>query len=441
MATNLSDGELMKNFAVGVGDDQKSSRTSTKGETGIILTSNMKAATNTMPSKVPDVSSTTTARSEDMKKSKTVVMEERKDGRFVMRCSEKRRFLIVGCGNGGCNIAATIREMYPDDTKLVMYNTSKKGLSKNFNLSERNIVSENSDGSGKDRELSKSIFKAGSYKKVISEIRDVVKEDGNFDYIAVVTTCDGGTGGGISPAMSKFIADNIGVPVIIIGVLPNTTEDAVAQYNAIAWYQEVSKNNVPYILFDNKGVQKYEHTIINKRIAELFGILIGTYFGDSEMSQIDNQDMATILMGGGGRIALYMSDVIDAPMSEIVDNCYQPGVDRCYMAGVFLKGPSEMLRFDASKYYQYFGALSEFNHIEESNRTKLCLILSGCGEPQERLIEMKAQYERIMSASAQADEESVVSHFDMVNPIRRAAVTSKAYESDGDDIDMSALDF
>ena len=88
-----------------------------------------------------------------------------------------RNFLVIGCGDGGCNIASLIKTQIPM-TKVIAYNTSERAM--NNLTTDINIIplktdeeagkdEKTEDGSGKDRGLSQSIFKRGSYRQVANK--------------------------------------------------------------------------------------------------------------------------------------------------------------------------------------------------------------------------------------------------------------------------------
>lgn len=337
-------------------------------------------------------------------------------GGSIMNNSAKRNLLVIGTGNGGCNIAATIKRKYPDNIGLILYNTSQKGLRDISDVADRSIIIADADGSGKDRSLSKELFKRGAYKNAIEEINQV-SANKQFDYILICTTTDGGTGGGISPIMAKLIRDNVDIPVMILGVFPSTLEDAVAQYNSIEWFNEVRKSEVPYIIFDNDGYNKMQHGEINDIIANHVGVIVGEYFSDSEVSQIDNQDISNVL-NDGGHICVYLGDHPEASMEELIKKSHQPEAEMAYSCAVFMKGPESVIRNnDASRVREYFGSKVSFNHLEISNRTKIGVIISGCNPPEKRLRVMKDQYDRMMATTSDNDIDSFTT-FSVENPMK-----------------------
>ncbi len=368
-------------------------------------------------------------------------------GRIKMNNSAKRNLLVIGTGNGGCNIAATIKRKYPDNIGLILYNTSQKGLRDIADVADRNIIIADADGSGKDRSLSKELFKRGAYKNAIEEIQQV-SATREYDYILICTTTDGGTGGGISPIMAKFIRDNIDIPVMILGVFPSTVEDAVAQYNSIEWFNEVRKSEVPYIIFDNDGYNKMQHAEINDIIANHVGVIVGEYFSDSELSQIDNQDMSNLL-NDGGHICIYLGDHPESPMEDLVKKSHQPEVDTAYSCGVFMKGPESIIRSnDPSRVREYFASKVSFNHLEISNRTKIGVILSGCNHPEKRLRVMKDQYDRMMATTSDHDDDTFTT-FSVENPMKKSSsprqvdksTSSNTGSSDNAVLNLNALDW
>ena len=66
-----------------------------------------------------------------------------------------RNFIVVGTGDGGCNIAQAIKNVCPD-TFFVAYNTSTRGMTR---LNPDMVIApDEEDGSGKVRSYSKEVF-------------------------------------------------------------------------------------------------------------------------------------------------------------------------------------------------------------------------------------------------------------------------------------------
>lgn len=360
-----------------------------------------------------------------------------------------RKLLIVGCGDGGCNIGDAIARKLPEEAYFVAYNTSTRGMTE---LNAHNmILPRDEDGAGKVRAFSKEVFKKNSYKYLLDTVVKAKDEVGDFAYIIVTTTTDGGTGSGISPMTAKLFADNVGLPVLVLGVYPSIQEDPTAQFNALQWQAEMNKIGVPYFTLDNnQPMSSVEtHNAVNAYAALLMSLLAGREFGNSSISMIDNRNLYMLLAhvgSEGGRIVGAVST--DRPTSEqtlddyidgILKRNYQPLPSDCRSIGVFVKGPKELINKvdtnlpDLQK--RYGTAMIKFAHIEESDETKIAILMTGCSEAADRLTAIKNRYDDAMRA--QTTKKSVVSDLmeDAQNPM--GSVSAKAASEEAD---LSALD-
>lgn len=372
---------------------------------------------------------------------------------------KERHLLIIGCGDGGCNIAAAVKTMSPDNVKCVMYNTSDRAMRVHEGIADRMIIPKTEDGSGKDRSYSKNVFKSAPHTALISEVKKLVEAQSKtehkvFDYIIVFTTCDGGTGGGASPMVAKFLDDNFQIPTIICGVLPALAEDAIAQYNALAWQADVDLVKIPYIVFDNdhySGNSKLMmHNSVNMDIARCMEVIGGTAYGNTLISSIDNRDMLQILINSGKRIAIYDSDrkprvneSLDQYIENLIKNSAEPIPKNALSVGVFVRGPKQFIEsVDTSlmEVRQMIGGTQMFTHLQESDNIRISLIASGCSAHDERMYMMRQRYEDIVSAKDTDTVDSKTIMQGMVNPFaNKNALDEKKIVKSGVNLDALEL--
>lgn len=361
--------------------------------------------------------------------------------------NKRRNLLVVGCGDGGSMIASEIRISIPE-TYCICYNTSPHAMAKI--QADIKIVPEAEDGSGKVRDYSKDVFKQGSYKHLLGNVTAALDSHPNIEYVIVVTTTDGGTGSGVSPMVAKFIATNVDIPVIIIGVYPALSEDATAQFNAMSWQTEVEKTGLPYMVFDNSisGTPKpVVHRLINKEIATMLKVITGDFYGETNISQIDSRDLYMLLQHTGKRIFIETDtsrpstgELLDEYVIDMINTAYQPAPSNAKGIGVFLKGPKNMLdTLDTSipKVRQRYGdAAVQYSHIEESDSIQISIVMTGCSEPSDRLFMMRSRYDDIIAAQ-NTDQSTLGSLMDgMNNPLGNLKKTHR----DNAEPDLSALD-
>jgi len=331
-----------------------------------------------------------------------------------------RKLMIIGCGDGGCNIATAIARKIPDETFVIAYNTSKRNVNEIVCDMKVYVTSDADekivDGSGKSRAYSKDAFKLNAYKNLLETVNIGLEKMPDISYIIVCTTTDGGTGSGSSPMVAKLLSDNIDVPVLLMGVYPSMDEDAIAQYNALEWQSEVERIGVPYFVLDNNqhGMEKPKvHAAVNNQGAMIASLLAGREFGNSSISIIDNRNLYMLLVQMGGRLVAAIDDArpssgqtLDDYVMAMLQKNYQPEPSNVKGIGVFIKGSQELLdKMDTSipeVQKKYGNAVLRFAHIENSDSVEIAVLLTGCSEAAPRLLEMKNRYDDIVHAQKEA---------------------------------------
>lgn len=359
-----------------------------------------------------------------------------------------RRLMIIGCGDGGCNIATAIARKIPDESFVIAYNTSTRNVDEI--VADMHIFPVAEDGSGKERDYSKNVFKQNAFKKLLDKVQEVLAELPDIAYIVICTTTDGGTGSGISPMAAKLLSDNTDVPVLLMGVYPSMDEDATSQYNAMQWQSEVDKIKIPYFILDNNqpGVRKpLVHAAVNDQAAVIASLLAGKEFGNSHISIIDNRNLYMLLVQMGGRLIAGIDDTrptagqsLDDYVMNILKHNYQPDPVGIRGIGVFVRGPKDVLdKMDTSLpelQKKYGNAVLQFAHIEENASLKIAILLTGNAENSQRITEMKTRYDDIMQA--QKDRVSVLGDVlsTTENPLGNTRTKKASSEMDTSALDM-----
>lgn len=322
--------------------------------------------------------------------------------------SRLRNIIFIGCGDGGCNITSEVAKNI-DNAFTIHYNTSSRNMDSRTGDVKMGPW-EDEDGSGKSRQYSKNLFKAGSYKALLKKVSEAMTKT-QYEYIFVCATTDGGTGSGISPMVAKLIQDNVDIPVILIGVYPAIRSDAAAQYNAIEWQTEVIKTGIPYMVYDNNLDMVSTtaiHQTINNDIAEAMQLITGHYYGNHVTSMIDNRDFYMMLSHAGKRITVATSterpsvnQSLDDYVERMLQTCHQPVPKNVSAIGIFVRGPREFMdKLDTSLpaiRNTYGDAIHHYIHIEEDKEIRISFIAAGSDEPEDRLFMMKDRYDDIMN--------------------------------------------
>ena len=324
-----------------------------------------------------------------------------------------KKIVVIGCGDGGCNIASDIKKAYPE-TAAIAYNTSRRGWD-SLKI-DKFLIPDAEDGSGKERDYSKSVFKKGVYRYVLEAVDTLSM---NADYVLVISTCDGGTGGGISPMITALLQKNLGIPVIAIGIYPTLSEDAHAQRNLLAWQKEMEDISARYMIFDNESYSGYPkaqiHASVNRDVVEVVGFLLGHDFGKTDIQAIDGRDMEILLNGRPGRIGVYIGHgrprvgkTLDAFLSQVIsENCSQPAPQLPSAYGLFIRADSEYINnVDASimATRDKYGEGDVFTHLEVSDSPRVALLCSGCTAPEARVNLAAQRYNECMASRKESHE-------------------------------------
>lgn len=355
-----------------------------------------------------------------------------------------RNLLIIGCGDGGCHIASDIGKVV-SDSFIIAYNTSERTM-EDIQADVR-ILADGEDGSGKVRAFSKDIFKRNSYKYLLDNVQKACNET-EYEYILVCSTADGGTGSGMSPMAAKMLADNVEIPVILVGVYPSLADDATAQFNAMQWQVEVTKIGLPYMIFDNnqEGSKKEVHKEVNDYITNTMRLISGNLYGNHVVSIIDNRDMYMLLQHVGGRIVSGVGTTrpmtnmsLDEYIEAMIKNNFQPIPANINGIGIFLKGPKNLIdRLDTSVPVIrniYGDAAIHYSHIEYSDEFRVSFLFTGNDEPADRLFLMKDRFDYIMNNQKSKSVFSDMMSEQMGNPL--GDVKDKKVKGE---LDLSALD-
>lgn len=360
-----------------------------------------------------------------------------------------RRFMLIGTGDGGCNIAEDIHKEIPD-TYFIAYNTSPNAQDDRH--ANMKIIPYGEDGSGKARTYSQDVFRKGSYRELLKTIAEV-QASPKFacDYVMIISTTDGGTGGGVSPMMAKFLADNLEVPVLLLGIYPDINEDATAQYNTMQWQGDTEKGNLCYLILDNNcGLPRIQYQeLVNKQAVAIMNILSGRPFGETTLSQIDNKDMHTLLTRFPGRITVHAGTTkpgvgmsIGSYLVNVFGKWNQPAPSNARGYGLFIKAPESVLKnadTSLAEIREVAGDVPiQYTHLEKSDsEIMIALICAGCSEPTDRIIKMRERYDDIQNALKEHTSSTETLTAGISDPLGGSSSTGKGLK--GGDMNLSAL--
>lgn len=228
------------------------------------------------------------------------------------------RVSVVGIGNAGGQVAlAAAGKGIP----VFVMNTSVKDLDDQV-LSGQIKCYQIGDGrgSGKDRDNAMALLKSNG-KSGIADIftnpyfKDIVEPS---DVVFVTFSTAGGTGSGIGPEIARMIHKAYRNKVVIpYGILPKTVESVMAQSNAIACVDDMTKCDTPYMLADlsfyENEAQETSFKKIGEYMADTMCVIRGDYLKMSANGMADERDVLTVI-SEPGYMAIHMKDGITEPM-------------------------------------------------------------------------------------------------------------------------------
>lgn len=203
--------------------------------------------------------------------------------------------MIIGLGNTGTNIvklAATSSLLDDVDFYTVDSVIDNVDLDYLGNVKYIPIISDESQGSGRDRERGKAMYKFHE---------DNHEFDGMYEQatksrtpIIVITSSAGGTGSGsVVPVCDALLKR--GLHVIPILICPNKKDPAAFHLNTSDLFLDLAEVGITtYAIFENrKGDADY--TPINSEVVEMLELIFGKRYDKTKLDSIDDSDLKKLL--------------------------------------------------------------------------------------------------------------------------------------------------
>lgn len=241
---------------------------------------------------------------------KTKEVEIKEPETMSVKTIKKERsinFGVIGSGQAGSKVAQTFREFGYD---CVVMNTAQNDL-KFIDMPESNkLLLEYSGfgGSAKTLEIGKASAEAN--RDAIKEM--ISKQLADAQVFILCSSFGGGSGAGSCEVLVDIL-NELGKPIIIVGILPMHTEDLKAKSNSMETLSTLSKflqnkkvSNI--ILVDNarieaiyKDVGQMEfYNIANKAIVEPLDIFNVLSSAPSSTKSLDSMEWLKILIDSSG---------------------------------------------------------------------------------------------------------------------------------------------
>lgn len=351
------------------------------------------------------------------------------DKMTVMAIDQKDRSLnigVVGVGQAGNKIA---KEFYDRGYSVVLINTALQDL-KLVEVPERFKLFLDSTLGGAAKDLQMGFDAAEEYQDAIL---GMLQE--NFEYndvMMLVVSGGGGTGSGSAPKMVEIMS-KLGKPVIVMYVLPMSSEDTLSKHNAIttlAKLAELSKSGLINSLFvvDNAKIESIYPgksmaefwKVANSSIVEPIHLFNKLSSQPSPYVSLDPMDFGKVLLGSGcslygmTRVNNYLEDegAVAAAMVNNLENGLLASdfdLSETNSAGVIIVGSKETLQKIPASHLEYGFAMVNkitkdsirlFRGIYEvdakDDSIYVYTIFSGLGLPKRRIDELKDDAEKHM---------------------------------------------
>ena len=335
------------------------------------------------------------------------------------------RFGVVGSGQCGGRLATQFYKLgYP----TVVMNTALQDLETLDIPSNKKLYLDISLG-GSAKDLSTG---AGAIETYPEEILNMIKDNlSDTDILMLVTSGGGGSGSGSAEGLVRLM-NQTGKPVVVLYVLPFSTEDTLCKHNAVVTLSKLAKmastdeisslmivdNSRIQMLYPNLSIGKI-FPVANEAIVtplHLFNMLSSK---PSDYQSLDPTDFAKIFLDRAdcctyGMISVgdYLQE--DAIATAIVTNLQggllagQFDLAQTRSCGVIITASKETLDAIPSANLEFGFAMLErvcspgtqvfrgIYAVEGQEDLRVYCLFSGLGLPEARIEELKAEAEKHM---------------------------------------------
>ena len=203
--------------------------------------------------------------------------------------------MIIGLGNTGTNIVkmAATSSLLDDITFYTIDSVVDDiDLDSIGNVNFIPIISDESQGSGRDRERGKAMYKFHEENHEFDKMYQEASE--SRTPIIVITSAAGGTGSGSAVPVCDALIKR-GLHVIPIIICPNKKDPAAFHLNTNDLFIDLSEIGIStYAIFENrKGDADY--TPINTEVVEMIELIFGKRYDKTKLDSIDDSDLKKLL--------------------------------------------------------------------------------------------------------------------------------------------------
>ena len=315
--------------------------------------------------------------------------------------------MVIGLGNTGFRICEEIAKDNRINSTVDIYAIDSILNMTLDNINMMNyipIVSDDKNGSGRDRTRGCAMYKYQEEQGVFDDMYDKAEE--SKTPVIVISSAAGGTGSGsIVPLCKELISRSVQIiPVIIC---PNESDPDAYHLNTSDLLIELEEIGIEtYSIFVNaKGDANYAP--INKEVVDLIAIVFGKLYPDTELDSIDDSDLDVILNTPGRFIAVTTrADSIQTLKKEITRKTFagfQPNWEKDTDA-TFMTGFALTSIFASEDFGTVFSEINdritnrfdEYRNIKnDNNLNEATVIIAGLPRPE--IKEIDGEYNSVKS--------------------------------------------
>ena len=318
--------------------------------------------------------------------------------------------LIIGIGAAGNKSVINLVEnevVSIDDVMLI--NSTTMDVPDEYKSIMQILSGSKKGGFGKERSKSKeAMFNDLRSGKI--NIKNKVA-NGSYEFVAVVTSTEGGTGSGAATVLAQYVEQVIKLPVHLIG-FTGFLDDVRGPRNTMEFMQDISKNMTVHLIRNDRYFQDGDHSVINAELAANDGlvnrmrVITGQVIRESKQN-IDPTDIEKTVNLPGYEIAEYYEledkirnkkdfERILAQMCDYSASMQSKGMGRM---GVILNLNENSLLYtdDYSVLRNRYGVpYEQFVHRQsEPGKEFIAFICSGMKMPMDEVNEIYEQYQKI----------------------------------------------
>lgn len=216
------------------------------------------------------------------------------------------RFGVIGSGQGGSRLSACFNKLGYD---AIAINTAQQDL-EHIELPEQNklLLEYGLGGAGKELDIGHAA--ADTYRESINEL--IRKRIGDAQLLLFCTSLGGGSGAGSAEVIVDILA-LLGKPIVVMTILPMSTDDAQTKHNALVTLSKFAKmaqnrkiDNL--IVVDNARIETIYSDVgslnffkvANQAIVEPIDVFNTLSSAPSSVKSLDPTEFAKVFADGQG---------------------------------------------------------------------------------------------------------------------------------------------